>query len=69
MQNLLTPSIPETIPRYSYDDLVDKIQKAGAKTEWGDDLYPSNLKKIGLEGFYFITDWPMGPKPFYVKDN
>jgi len=64
-----TPSIPETIPRYSYDELVDKMQKAGAKTEWGDDLYPSNLKKIGLEGFYFITDWPMGPKPFYVKVN
>ena len=64
-----TPSIPETIPRYSYDELVDKMKKAGAKTEWGDDLYPSNLKKIGLGGFYFITDWPMGPKPFYVKNN
>jgi len=66
---LVTPAIPETIPRYSYDDLVDKMQKAGAKTEWGDDLYPSNLKKIGLDGFYFITDWPLGPKPFYVKDS
>ena len=65
----ITPSIPETIPRYSYDELVDKIQKAGAKTEWGDDLYPSNLKKIGLEGFYFIKDWPLAPKPFYVKDS
>jgi len=64
-----TPSIPETIPRYSYDDLVDKMQKAGAKTEWGDDLYPSNLKKIGLDGFYFIKDWPLAPKPFYVKDS
>ena len=61
------PSTPESIPRYSYDDLVDRMQKAGAKTEWGDDLYPSNLKKIGLEGFYFIKDWPLGPKPFYVK--
>ena len=27
----------------------------------------SNLKKIGLEGFYFIKDWPTGPKPFYVR--
>lgn len=63
------PEIPETIPQYSYDDLVDKMQKAGAKTEWGDDLYPSNLKKIGLEGFYFIKDWPLAPKPFYVKDS
>jgi len=61
--------VPESIPKYSYDDLVDKMQKAGAKTEWGDDLYPSNLKKIGLDGFYFITDWPLAPKPFYVKDS
>jgi aspartyl-tRNA synthetase len=61
------PSMPESIPRYSYTELVEKMQKAGAKTEWGDDLYPSNLKKIGLEGFYFIKDWPTGPKPFYVK--
>ena len=28
---------------------------------------PKNLQKIGLTGFYFIVDWPMGPKPFYVK--
>ena len=65
----ITPNIPENIPRYSYDELVEKMQKAGAKTEWGDDLYPSNLKKIGVEGFYFIKDWPLGPKPFYVKDS
>lgn len=63
------PAMPQSIPRYTYDELVDKMQKAGAKTEWGDDLYPSNLKKIGLDGFYFITDWPLGPKPFYVKDS
>ncbi|MDH3610408.1 MAG: aspartate--tRNA(Asn) ligase [Nitrosopumilus sp.] len=61
------PQTPDDIPRYSYDDLVERMQKAGAKVEWGDDLYPSNLKKIGLNGFYFIKDWPMGPKPFYVK--
>jgi aspartyl-tRNA synthetase len=65
----IIPQTPETIPQYSYDELVDKMQKAGAKTEWGDDLYPSNLKKIGLDGFYFIKDWPLGPKPFYVKES
>jgi aspartyl-tRNA synthetase len=65
----VVPAIPETIPRYSYDELIDKMQKVGAKTEWGDDLYPSNLKKIGVEGFYFIKDWPLAPKPFYVKDS
>lgn len=65
----IIPEMPQSIPRYSYDELVERMQKAGAKTEWGDDLYPSNLKKIGLEGFYFIKDWPLGPKPFYVKDS
>ena len=65
----IVPSVPELIPRYTYTELVEKMQKAGAKTEWGDDLYPSNLQKIGLEGFYFIKDWPTGPKPFYVKVN
>jgi aspartyl-tRNA synthetase len=65
----VVPQIQDSIPRYSYSELVSKMQKAGAKTEWGDDLYPSNLKKIGLDGFYFIKDWPTGPKPFYVKVN
>jgi len=63
----IVPDIPEKIPRYSYSELIEKMQQSGAKTEWGDDLYPSNLKKAGMNGFYFITDWPMGPKPFYVK--
>jgi len=61
------PQIPNSIPQYAYSDLVDKMKAAGAKTEWGDDLYPSQLKKINLSGFYFIKDWPLAPKPFYVK--
>jgi len=63
----IVPNMPQSIRRYSYTELIEKMQKAGAKTEWGDDLYPSNLKKIDLEGFYFIKDWPIAPKPFYVK--
>ena len=65
--DFIIPKCPEKISRYRYSELVEKMKNAGAKTEWGDDLYPSNLKKIGLEGFYFIKDWPTGPKPFYVK--
>jgi aspartyl-tRNA synthetase len=63
----IIPEIPKKIPRYTYTELVEKMKKAGAKTEWGDDLYQSNLQKIELSGFYFIKDWPIGPKPFYVK--
>ena len=65
--DFIVPDIPDSIPRYDYSDLIKKMQDVGAKVEWGDDLYPSNLKKIGMTGFYFIKDWPMGPKPFYVK--
>ena len=65
--DFIVPEVPSSIPRHSYSELVEKMKTAGEKTEWGDDLYPSNLKKIGLEGFYFIKDWPTGPKPFYVK--
>ena len=61
------PEIPEKIPRYKYGELIEKMQSSGVKAQWGDDLYPKNLQKIGLKGFYFIIDWPMGPKPFYVK--
>src|SRR3989304_1428387 len=64
---LKIPDVPSSIPQYIYSELVEKMQKAGAKTEWGDDFYPANLKKINLSGFYFIKDWPLGPKPFYVK--
>jgi len=61
------PDVPDKIPRYKYSELIEKMQSAGLKTQWGDDLYPKNLQKIDLSGFYFIIDWPMGPKPFYVK--
>ena len=61
------PEMPDTIPQYSYNELLEKIQATGEKSQWGDDLYPAQLNKIGINGFYFIKDWPVGPKPFYVK--
>ena len=61
------PEIPDIIPQYTYNELLEKIQATGAKSQWGDDLYPAQLNKIGITGFYFIKDWPVGPKPFYVK--
>jgi nondiscriminating aspartyl-tRNA synthetase len=62
-----TPEIPESISQYTYSELIEKMQQTGINTEWGDDLHASNLKKLNLSGFYFIKDWPLGPKPFYVK--
>ncbi|MDI1495817.1 MAG: aspartate--tRNA(Asn) ligase [Cenarchaeum symbiont of Oopsacas minuta] len=61
------PNVPKTIPQYTYAKILEMMKNKGVTSEWGDDLYPSNLEKIHLEGFYFIKDWPLGPKPFYVK--
>ncbi len=61
------PDVPREIPRYTYADMVERLRSAGAFARWGEDLHPQSLKKAGPEGFYFVTDWPAGPKPFYVK--
>lgn len=65
---LPTPELP--FPRYSYSDLIDRLQEAGGQIEWGDDIPPQALKSLQderLGGFYFIVDWPTSTKPFYVK--
>jgi nondiscriminating aspartyl-tRNA synthetase len=57
-------------PKYSYSDLIDKLQEAGERIQWGDDISPAvmkNLQDERLNGFYFIIDWPTSTKPFYVK--
>ena len=61
--------VPDSIPRHKYGDLIKAMQDRGIKAEWGDDLHPQRLARIGLEGFYFIKDWPLAPKPFYVKPS
>lgn len=64
---LLLPEPQDRIPRYTYSEMVTMLQDAGIQIKWGDDLYPQALRKAGPRGFYFVTDWPLGPKPFYVK--
>jgi nondiscriminating aspartyl-tRNA synthetase len=63
-----------TIPfsRYSYSDIIDKLQEAGERIQWGDDISPQIIKSIkheGLDDFYFIVDWPTSTKPFYIKPS
>ncbi|MDQ4101712.1 MAG: aspartate--tRNA(Asn) ligase, partial [Thermoproteota archaeon] len=63
-----------TIPfsRYSYSDIIGKLQEAGERIQWGDDISPQIMKGIkheGLDDFYFIVDWPTSTKPFYIKPS
>ena len=67
------PSIELPFSKYTYSEIIDRLQDAGEQIQWGDDISPQILKSIqpdyDIEGFYFITDWPTSAKPFYIKPN
>lgn len=64
--NLDTPS--EKFDRITYSQVLDELKEEGENIEFGDDLLDSHLRIIGKKhpGFYFITDWPLKLKPFYI---
>ena len=69
---LQLPTVELPFPKYTYSDLIDKLQEAGERIQWGDDISPQvmkNLQDERLNGFYFIIDWPTSTKPFYVKPS
>jgi len=57
--------------RITYKQAIGELEKAGIHLEFGDDLLDSHLRKIGEmhPGFYFITDWPLKLKPFYIHEK
>lgn len=61
------PEIKIPFPRYSYSELIDKLQKSHKYIRWGDDISPKLLKDTMENSFYYIIDWPLSTKPFYVK--
>jgi nondiscriminating aspartyl-tRNA synthetase len=69
---LQLPSTRIPFSKYSYSDIIDKLQEAGERIQWGDDISPQIMKSIKqeyLDDFYFIVDWPTSTKPFYIKPN
>ncbi len=63
------PTFP--FERITYTQVIDELKKEGEKVEFGDDLLDSHLRRIGKNhpGFYFLTDWPMKLKPFYIREK
>jgi len=57
--------------RVTYSQCVDELKSADEKLEFGDDLLDSHLRIIGKNhpGFFFLTDWPMKLKPFYIREK
>ena len=69
---LQLPSMEPPFSKYTYSDVIDRLQEAGERIQWGDDISPQIMKSIQhdhLNGFYFIIDWPTSTKPFYIKPS
>lgn len=59
------------IDRLTYGQCIDELAKEGEKVQFGDDLSDAALRKLGEihRGFYFIMDWPLKLKPFYIHEK
>lgn len=57
--------------RITYSQALDELAKSGTDLSFGDDLLDSHLKIIGQNhpGFFFLVDWPMSLKPFYIHEK
>ena len=59
--------------RVTYTQALEELSGLDIKIEFGEDLQDSHLRSLGEKhpGFFFLTDWPMKLKPFYIheKDN
>jgi nondiscriminating aspartyl-tRNA synthetase len=69
---LQLPSTGMPFSKYSYSDIIDRLQEAGERIQWGDDISPQIMKSLKheyLDDFYFIVDWPTSTKPFYIKPS
>ncbi len=57
--------------RITYKKAIEELGQDGIKLEVGDDLQDAHLRKLGERhpGFYFLTDWPMKLKPFYIHEK
>jgi nondiscriminating aspartyl-tRNA synthetase len=69
---LQLPPVDLPFSKYSYSDIINRLQEAGERIQWGDDISPQIMKSIQhehLNDFYFIIDWPTSTKPFYIKPS
>lgn len=63
------PSTP--FEKITYSQCIDELNAAGEELQFGDDLLDSHLRIIGKKhpGFFFLIDWPMKLKPFYIREK
>jgi len=57
--------------RVTYTQALEELGSMDIKIEFGEDLQDSHLRSLGerYPGFFFLTDWPMKLKPFYIHEK
>lgn len=63
------PSIP--FEKITYSQVLEELKNEGEDLKFGDDLLDSHLRMVGKKHpkFFFLTDWPMKLKPFYIREK
>jgi aspartyl-tRNA synthetase len=63
------PSTP--FERITYSQVLEELKAEGEDLKFGDDLLDSHLRIVGKKhpGFFFLTEWPMKLKPFYIREK
>ncbi|MGQ0791306.1 MAG: aspartate--tRNA(Asn) ligase, partial [Nitrosopumilaceae archaeon] len=63
------PSLP--FERITYSQVLEELKSADEDLKFGDDLLDSHLRIIGKNhpGFFFLIEWPMKLKPFYIREK
>ncbi|GBC74767.1 Aspartate--tRNA(Asp/Asn) ligase [archaeon HR06] len=66
-RNLEVPSKP--FKRITYHQALEDLKEMGRNLNFGEDLKDEDLRYLGKKhkGFYFIVDWPLYLKPFYIE--
>ena len=57
--------------RVTYTQALEELSSMDIKIEFGEDLQDSHLRSLVEKhpGFFFLTDWPMKLKPFYIHEK
>ena len=61
------PKLP--FKRFTYDEIIVELQNKNVEAQWGEDIPTPALRTLGglHPYFYFITDWPITARAFYIK--
>ena len=62
---------PTPFERITYSQVLEELKAEGEDLKFGDDLLDSHLRIVGKKhpGFFFLTEWPMKLKPFYIREK